>query len=435
MTISPIALGRAAVETHRQARWAPERQKAWVDAQLRRVVKEAGLQVPFYRTRFAESDIDLENFRGLADLNRLPFLTKADVQSNYPDGLVADGVRLEDCVESATTGSTGKATRFAFSPETYAFYLATSLRVYTMAGLKPWYRGAYIKYSPIPLPDLGRFSPMLHIPSIMAAEEQLRRLVAFRPNVLIGYASIILELARLITPSDLARMPLKFISVNSELSTPAERAYIAERFGCPVYDEYSTEETWMVASQCREGNYHLFTDNVWVEVLDEHGLPAAPGEIGEIVLTTLRSPAMPFIRYRIGDFGRRAATDARCPCGRGLPLLESFEGRCDDAYVLSDDTRLSPLKLLNTFTMFIKSDPGLIDEFHFVQTALGQARVDLVPGPRYDAARGAALVAALEHVISEPVSIELALVEQISGPASIKRKAIESLIRPSPRAA
>lgn len=435
MALAPGALLRAILETHRQARWSPERQRAWVDARLRVLVREAAEQVPFYRDHFAAHGVDVQTFRGLDDLHRLPFLTKAQVQDNYPQALLAEGVELERCVQSATTGSTGKATCFAFSPETFAFYLATSLRVYTMAGLKPWYRGAYIKYSAIPLPDLGRFSPVLHVPSILPAQEQLRRLTAFRPNVLIGYASIILELARLVTPAELERLPLKFISVNSELSTPAERAFIAERFGCPVFDEYSTEETWMVAAQCRAGSYHLFTDNVWVEVLDEYGQPAAPGAIGEIVLTTLRSPVMPFIRYRIGDFGRRPRAETRCACGRGLPQLESFEGRCDDAYILQDGTRLSPLKLLNTFTMFIKSDPGLINEFRFVQTALGQARIDLVPGPRYDADRGAALVEALARVIGEPVTIDLVRVEAIDGPARIKRKAIESHVAAPLRAA
>ncbi len=435
MALAPAALLRAIVDTHCQARWSPERQRAWVDARLRAVVRDAADQIAFYRDHFADHGVDAQAFRGLDDLHRLPFLTKAEVQDQYPHRLLADGVELTQCVQSATTGSTGKATRFAFSPETFAFYLATSLRVYTMAGLRPWYRGAYIKYSPIPLPDLGRFSPVLHVPSILPAQEQLRRLMSFRPNVLIGYASIILELARLVTPADCRRLPLKFISVNSELSTPAERAYIAERFGCPVYDEYSTEETWMVASQCRAGSYHLFTDNVWVEVLDEHGQPTAPGEIGEIVLTTLRSPVMPFIRYRIGDFGRRPAVETRCACGRGLPQLESFEGRCDDAYILQDGTRLSPLKLLNTFTLFIKSDPGLIDEFRFVQTALGQARIELVPGPRYDPARGTALVEALTRVIAEPVAIDLVRVGAIDGPARIKRKAIESRVSAPQRAA
>ncbi len=435
MSLAPAALLRAIVDTHRQARWSPQRQRTWVDARLRGLVRDAADHVPFYRDHFATHGVDARAFGGLDDLHRLPFLTKAQVQDHYPQGLLAEGVQLEHCVQSATTGSTGKATRFAFSPETFAFYLATSLRVYTMAGLKPWHRGAYIKYSAIPLPDLGRFSPVLHVPSILPAQEQLRRLVTFRPNVLIGYASIVLELARRVTPAELERLPLKFISVNSELSTPAERAFIAERFGCPVFDEYSTEETWMVASQCRAGSYHLFTDNVWVEVLDEHGQPTAPGEIGEIVLTTLRSPAMPFIRYRIGDFGRRAKVEKRCACGRGLPQLDSFEGRCDDAYILQDGTRLSPLKLLNTFTLFIKSDPGLIDEFRFVQIAHGQVRVDLVPGPRYEAGRGAALVEALARVIGEPAVIDLVLVEAIDGPSRIKRKAIESRVAAPLRAA
>jgi hypothetical protein len=70
-----------------------------------------------------------------------------------------------------------------------------------------------------------------------------------------------------------------------------------------------------------------------------------------------------------------------------------------------------------------------------VQIAHGQARVDLVPGPRYEAGRGAALVEALARVIGEPAVIDLVLVEAIDGPSRIKRKAIESRVAAPLRAA
>jgi len=88
----------------------------------------------------------------------------------------------------------------------------------------------------------------------------------------------------------------------------------------------------MIASQCKYKNYHYFLDNVYVEFLDDEGKDVGEGEIGEIVLTTLRSPVMPFIRYKIGDIG--SYTLEECPCGRHFPLLKSFEGRADDIFIL-----------------------------------------------------------------------------------------------------
>ncbi|MDV7397759.1 hypothetical protein RZS08_40540, partial [Arthrospira platensis SPKY1] len=118
-----------------------------------------------------------------------------------------------------------------------------------------------------------------------------------------------------------------------------------------MYDEYSTEETWMVASQCRRHRYHIFIDNVWMEFLDDEGRGVAPGQVGEIVLTATRSRAMPFIRYKIGDLGRYSA--AKCGCGLGFPVLESFEGRADDSFILPSGKFVSSLKVLNTFTTYI----------------------------------------------------------------------------------
>ncbi|HJO36330.1 MAG TPA: hypothetical protein QF361_08960, partial [Gammaproteobacteria bacterium] len=65
MALAPAALLRAIVDTHRQARWSPERQRAWVDARLRAVVRDAADQIAFYRDHFADHGVDAQAFRGL----------------------------------------------------------------------------------------------------------------------------------------------------------------------------------------------------------------------------------------------------------------------------------------------------------------------------------------------------------------------------------
>ncbi len=102
----------------------------------------------------------------------------------------------------------------------------------------------------------------------------------------------------------------------------------------PVQDVYSCEELGFLALQCpQHEHYHVQSESVLVEVLDEQGNPCAPGQIGRVVLTSLHNFAMPLIRYAIGDY---AEVGAACPCGRGLPVLTRILGRRRNRVALPD---------------------------------------------------------------------------------------------------
>ncbi len=388
-------------------------------------IKNAISDVPFYREKFAEAGISAEDISSFDDIKKLPFLSKDDVRHNFPDKIVSEKYKIKECHSSATTGSTGLSLPFVFSAKTYAYYLTTSLRVYTLVGYKPWHKIAYIKYTEVETPDLGPFFKTIHIPSIAKVEQQINMLKNSRANILTGYASIILELAKNVQPDDLKGINLKFISVNSEMSTKSQRDYISDVFKCPVYDEYSTEETWMIASQCKAGSYHIFSDNVWIEFLDKDGRDVKPGETGEIVITTLKSPAMPFIRYRIGDLG--VPGKSKCSCGCGFPVLDSFQGRADDSFVLPDGSFVSSLKLLNTFTMYIKKYLYLIEEFRIIQKTPDQVEIELVRGRDYSDIHAQELIDSLYRILGDSVEILIRHVDEIVF-EGIKRKAIESFV-------
>ena len=391
-------------------------------------IKNAYRYVPFYKEYYDNNNIDINNIKSPDDIYIVPFLLKEHVRQNFPGKLLNIHANLDKCYISGTTGSTGKSVNFAYSKSTFFFYLCTSLRVYTMIGYKPWYKMAFIKYTPLPsfsIPGLPIFKTY-HIPSIAPIEKQMELLREIRPDLLAGYASIIYEMAHNLTENDRKIIRPKIISLNSELSTIEERDFISKAFNCPVYDEYSTEETWMVASQSKYNNYHIFSDNVYVEFLNDEGRNVKEGEIGEIVLTTLRSSVMPFIRYKIGDVGSYSLE--KCPCGRHFPLLKSFEGRADDIFILPDGKKISSLKLLNTFTKFIKSDPKLMNEFKLVQVQVNKAIIYLIPGEEYSEVTFVALIKQLDSILEKKVKIETKIVDTIDNKGKIKRKAIESLV-------
>lgn len=417
---------KSCIEVHLGAHLPSGLQRKLCEKRLIRSVRHAYEHVPFYRKKYDEAGVNIDSIRSAEDIKRLPFVTKDEIRQNFPDGIVARGINIEECRYSATTGSTGRSLPFIFTQATYAFYVAVGVRMYTMIGYRPWHRMAYIKYTDLKYTRLGPFFQAVHIKSTIPVEQQIAQLREARADLIVGYASLVYEVARHVTPDDLKYIRPKFIGINSELSTQDQRNFISETFHCPVYDEYSTEETWMIASQCRNNNYHIFTDNVWVEFIDSKGQEVKPGEMGEIVLTTTRSPAMPFIRYRIGDMG--TYSNAACPCGLGFPILQSFEGRADDCFILPSGKFVSSLKLLNTFTMYIKKYLHLLEEFKVTQVSSDLIVIRIVKGKQYDESQLEELLADLRRLLDDTVSIKVEFVEAIEKSDGIKRKAIESLV-------
>lgn len=78
------------------------------------------------------------------------------------------------------------------------------------------------------------------------------------------------------------------------------RHLLEKVFRCNVYEEYSTVENVLFASQCEHGRLHVSPDIGTVEILRPDGNPCASGEPGEVVATSLIRGYQPLIRYRLG---------------------------------------------------------------------------------------------------------------------------------------
>lgn len=111
--------------------------------------------------------------------------------------------------------------------------------------------------------------------------------------------------------------------------------------GVAIEDHYSAQEVGSIAIQCpQSGLYHVVSELVIVEVLNDKGDLCGEGETGQVVLTDLHNLATPMIRYRIGDY---AEVGGGCPCGRGLPTLRRILGRERNLVLLPDGRRHWPL--------------------------------------------------------------------------------------------
>lgn len=148
---------------------------------------------------------------------------------------------------------------------------------------------------------------------------------------LTGYAVSYYLLGKMILEKNLSVPPLKAIITTSEKVTPEMRKVMEAAYRCRVFEEYSTVENVLFASECEAGKLHISPDVGLVEILRPDGTPCLPGEVGEVVTTCLMKTYQVFIRYRLGDL---AAWDSDpCPCGRSMPVIHEVVGRIEDVVV------------------------------------------------------------------------------------------------------
>jgi phenylacetate-CoA ligase len=135
--------------------------------------------------------------------------------------------------------------------------------------------------------------------------------------------------------------PAAMISTAVRLE-PAVQAALERRFRCPVIDTYSTTETGPIAYADPDGaGLRILPVDLFVEIVDESGLPVAEGEHGEICVTGGRNPYLPLLRYRTGDFGRLRWSDLRG--SDPAPRLVELNARDAVAFVAADGTTISPV--------------------------------------------------------------------------------------------
>lgn len=164
----------------------------------------------------------------------------------------------------------------------------------------------------------------------------LKRLEAYRPDVIMAYPSSIYLLAKLAQDANWKpNWPLKCVFTSSETFTPEKQALVREIFG-PVCDHYGQAERVAALQTCVNGHYHVREDYSLVEFIpDEHGV--------RIVGSNVYNKAMPMLRYDTGDYVEGLEKDTICSCGNPSPYVKQILGRDDDYVILPDGRQIGRL--------------------------------------------------------------------------------------------
>jgi len=311
---------------------------------LQAVVERVYYLVPFYRRRMDELGVKPENIRSLADLKRLPFTTKQDLRDHYPFGMFA--TPMDQIVRiHASSGTTGKSTPVAYTQRDLDTWAELMARTLAAGGV---HRGdiVHVAYGyGLFTGGLGAHygAERLGAAVIPVSGGQTRRQITiiqdFGATALCCTPSFALHLAEVGREMgvDFKNTRLRVGIFGAEPWSEPMRQEIESRLSLDALDIYGLSEILGpgVAIECLEAKkgLHFNEDHFLPEIVDPATLePAPPGEVGELIITTLTKEALPLLRYRTRDI--TSLDTAPCKCGRTLGRIHRLMGRSDDMLII-----------------------------------------------------------------------------------------------------
>ncbi len=398
---------------------------------LRAVVQHAASTSPFYRNRFDEAGINPDKIESMEDLRNLPLLTKSDIRQHLDNILSAEYLKSE-LAPAKTGGSTGEALHVYCDKKGIEMRNAAAIRADEWSGWRigePL--GAVWGNPPVAVTLKNKVRTLfkerfIYLDTMKidnaAIDTFLKKWDGLRPTMLFGHAHSLFVLAENLLERGVELRPSGVVATSMML-IPSERLVIEEAFATKVTNRYGCEEVSLISSECQEHfGLHINAEHNIVEFLRDDGSPCGPGEDGRIVVTELINFGMPMIRYEVGDWG--VPSERQCPCGRGLPLMESITGRTADFLIAEEGYRVAGISIIENSLTKISG----IRQMQIVQDKTMHLKVNLVAASDYSDCAGAELVSSLRSMLGEGMAVDLNLVTTIPQEKSGKYRFTKCLI-------
>ncbi|MBR2526993.1 MAG: phenylacetate--CoA ligase [Blautia sp.] len=320
-----------------------EKIKALQDERLVAQVKHVWENVPYYRKKMEEKGITPDDIKSSDDLYKLPFLSKDDLRTAYPYGLL--GAPLKDCVRiQSTSGTTGKRVVAFYTQHDIDLWEECCARAITAAGGTnedvcqvsygyglftggPGLNGGSHKVGCLTVPTSSGNTDR----QIMFMNDLQTTILCCTPS----YAAFLGERFKEMGygPDDIS---LKAGIFGAEAWSEEMRHDIEQTLGIKAYDIYGLTELSGpgVAFECSaQQGMHINEDHFIAEIIDPDTLEVLPeGSEGELVFTSVDKEAFPLLRYRTRDIC--SLTREKCSCGRTHVRMAKPKGRSDDMLII-----------------------------------------------------------------------------------------------------
>jgi len=389
---------------------------------LQGIVGYAAAHVPYYCDLFAQSEFTPGQLMSLADMGRIPLLTK-QVVFQEAERMLANNAKGHRFLASTsgTTGMSLKLWRNLYSINRENAFVA---RQCNWAGVKQgarrvWIRADRIVPSDAVKPPFWRYNraestlmlSSYHL-SEQHAEAYIQAMEAFDPVYGMAYASPLAFLARymLNVGRPYRGRSLRCFITSSETLNEEQRQVITEAFGCRIFDWYGSSERVSAIGTCERGNYHLLSDYGYTELVPQ------TNDFYSLVGTGFDNFLMPLIRYQLDDTIVLADPNYHCSCGRSFPVIQQISGRIEDYLIKPDGGQI-----------FMAG--GIIDSLDNVlesqirQDKLGEVSILIVPAVD-SVINEAEILKLAKEVLGEDMRINIQRVDSISKTQSGKFRAV-----------
>ena len=349
------------VATLRKTEWLSAEELARYQRKpLEKLVRHAYETVPFYQERLAvlfrgDGSIDWEQW------SEVPLMSRDDIQGQEDSFLSGNIPKNHGQLDSAiSSGSTGQPITVKKTALTHIAYYAVRARYHDWHKIDRNLKYASIRHAGAAdarYPEgqhndvwavygshmgLDCRGPEAVLNVNTPVDQQAEWLVREQPDYLHTFPTNAAALADVFANNPPAGPPpqLKTILTLSETVSDDTRQRCRETFGAEIIDNYNSVECGYFAIQCPEQpHYHVQSEVVLLEILDENDRPCDPGEMGRVVATPFYNYAMPLIRYETND---RAVVGGKCSCGRSSPVLERIVGRSRNLFRFPGDSLVVP---------------------------------------------------------------------------------------------
>ena len=310
---------------------------------LKKMVDYCYNNIPFYHERLQEAGVTGDKIKTLSDIQYIPFTTKDDIRDNYPFGMMA--CPMKNIVRiHASSGTTGKPTVGVYTKKDIDTWAELIARIGAASGVTDediiqisfgygLFTGALgLHYG------LEKLGATVIPASSGNTQKQLMMFRDFGVTGLVATPSYALYLGEMVkeSPYPASAYKLRIGLLGSEGCTEEMRTQIEKNLHMFVTDNYGMTELGGpgVSGECElRCGLHFAEDHFLPEIIDQDTLERkGPGEVGELVVTTLSREGMPVLRYRTKDITR--INYEPCACGRTPARMDKVMGRTDDMMII-----------------------------------------------------------------------------------------------------
>ncbi len=351
--------------------------------------------VPLYHDKWKKAGISKSDIKGIDDIKKLPMISKDDLRKYFPDGLLPKGYKKEKAYVICTGGTTGKSVYIYTDFLTIGLSSIHILRELRQFNLK-WKKTRFLNIGNFNTSRIDKVheetfqkailsffsikSHQLNIDVNLPIKELIEKIDNFRPDVILSFPAVYQHLAFLKRKGYGSHIKPVVMYTAGSLLDNYTKSYVHDAFKCPFLNSYqSVEAQGVIASECVNGTWHIYSDFYHLEAIDDQGNLVSEGERGHLVITRLFGRGTPIIRYTGMDDWVRLAESKDCECGLSTPIIiNGVEGRMRANIVLPDGKIFPPGAFCFIEPVLQKYKTFKIKQYQIVQKKMDQIDIFIV---------------------------------------------------------